>query len=353
LPAIELPGKERLNRRGRDGILRLQSLMISRRKFLQVGGTCAVVSGVGLRVRAAAPATDHPLASFDREVQAFMEPRKVPGAALAVVKDGRIVHARGYGWADRERQTEVRPETLFRIASISKPFTSFAIYKLVGQKKLELHTRAFELLDWKPLASAKGRPDPRLEKITIRQLLQHTGGWDRDRSGDPMFRSRAIARAAETESPAMPKTIIRYMLGQALDFDPGTRSVYSNFGYCVLGRVIEKATGQPYDKYMREEILAPMGIKDMCLGASLQSKSGESHYYTRNNATGESVFGRGEKVPEPYGGFCLEAMDSHGGWLASAPALARFAIALDVPGSSPVLSPELLSEMYSPPAPPV
>src|SRR5579863_7532208 len=101
------PVKERLNRRGRDGILRLQSLMISRRKFLQVGGSCAVVSGVGLRVGAAAPATDHPLASFDREVQAFMEPRKVPGAALAVVKGNRIVYARGYGWADRERQTEV------------------------------------------------------------------------------------------------------------------------------------------------------------------------------------------------------------------------------------------------------
>ena len=88
--------------------------------------------------------------------------------------------------------------------------------------------------------------DPRWKQITIRQLLLHTAGFDKDASFDPMFRSYGIAKATDTPPPAEAETIIRFMLGRRLDFEPGTKHVYSNFGYCLLGRVIEQLTGKHY-----------------------------------------------------------------------------------------------------------
>ncbi len=294
--------------------------------------------------------------AFDREIEKFMEIRKVPGGALAVVKDRHLIYARGYGWADRENGIRVRPDSLFRIASVSKPITAVAVLRLVEAKRLDLDARAFELLRFSTLLEPEKKPDTRLGKITIRQLLQHTGGWDRDKSFDPMFRSRIIARAVGEPAPATSLAIIRYMLGQPLDFDPGARFAYSNFGYCVLGRVIEKLADQPYETFVQQNILAPIGIKRMRKGASLIDgrAPGEVRYYVADDAKASSVFpGTPQQVPWPYGGFCLEAMDAHGGWIASAVDLARLAAALDDPLHSPLLSPETFQTMYAPPPPPV
>src|SRR5438874_3219419 len=126
--------------------------------------------------------------SFDREIQKFMQARNIPGAALAVVKDQRLVYARGYGWADREGKIPVKPTSLFRIASITKPFTAVAVLKLVEEGKLSLDARPFELLaSGTDALQPKGDQfDERWKHITIRHLLHHTGGWDRDKSFDPM-----------------------------------------------------------------------------------------------------------------------------------------------------------------------
>lgn len=319
-----------------------------RRHFLI--STAAAVATTSASGRAAEPAS---LASFDREMEAFIEARKIPGGSLAVVKDGRLVYARGYGWADRERQQRVEPTSLFRIASISKPITAVAVLKLVEQGKLKLDDRAFDFLPLKPLPGAK--PDARLRAVTIRQCLQHTGGWDRDASYDPMFRSKLIAAAVGTPAPADPDAVIRYMLGQPLDFDPGTRYAYSNFGYCVLGRVIEQLTGKSYAAFVQESVLVPSGSKTMRLGRSLEPGRApqEVRYYLPENETAESVFpGTPARVPWPYGGFNLEAMDAHGGWLASAVDLARFAAALHDPAKSPLLKPATWKELHAaPPAP--
>src|SRR5687767_12521825 len=90
----------------------------------------------GMRAADPADEADRAFASFDREVEQFMQARGVPVAALAVVKDRRLVYARGYGWADRERQEPVRPDSLFRIASVSKPITGVAVLKLVEDGRL-------------------------------------------------------------------------------------------------------------------------------------------------------------------------------------------------------------------------
>jgi CubicO group peptidase (beta-lactamase class C family) len=292
--------------------------------------------------------------AFDREVDAFMSARNIPGGALAVVKDRRLVYVRGYGWADREKKVAVGPESLFRIASISKPITAVAVLKLIERGKLSFDTRAFQFL--KPTSLLDGVVERRLSAITIRQLLQHTGGWDRSKGFDPMFRSNRIAEATNSSRPATPGKIIEYMLGQPLQFDPGTRYAYSNFDYCLLGRIIEKISGQSYEAFVRENVLAPMGIKRMRIGATLHGKQaeGEVCYYMPDESLASSVFPPPpEKVPWPYGGFHLEAMDAHGGWIASAVDLARFAAAMDGLPRRALLKAEMLREMYAPPPAPV
>src|SRR5439155_23697431 len=168
--------------------------------------------------------------------------------------------------------------------------------------RLPLDAHAFALIDVPPFVPAGKKADQRMKNITVRHLLQHTGGWDRDKSFDPMFRCRQIADALGTACPPGPREIIHYMLGQPLDFDPGMSWAYSNFGYCVLGRIIEKITGRSYEKYVQEEVLAPAGITRMRIGASLraQGSQGEAAYYTRSNSTVRSVFDNAQ-VPLPYG----------------------------------------------------
>ena len=330
----------------------------TRRQFLARAGALGVLAaGAGPVLQSRSIAADKlPMAeAFDREVEQFMSARKVPGGAVAVVKDQRLVYARAYGWADREKQAPVKPDSLFRIASVTKPFTATAVLKLVESKGLDLDTPVTEFLPLKPVLVNGKTADPRWKRVTLRHCLHHTGGWDRDVSGDPMFRSLETARAVGVPAPANAQAIIRYMLGQPLDFDPGARYAYSNFGYCLLGRVIERLGSRPYEQFVREEVLAPMGIRRMRLGASLESGriEGEVRYYTPDNSEGSSVFpGLPAKVPEPYGSFCIEAMDAHGGWLASALDLARFAAILDTPGGNTCLKPDTRRILYEPPAPP-
>ena len=332
--------------------------VMNRRRFLRTGilGVAATACSCAHRPTARqSPAATGVQEAFDREVTTFMTARGIPGGALAVVKDGRLVYAKGYGWADREKQIPATPTSLFRIASISKPITAVAILKLVENKKLTLDARAFDIVRMEPLLKVGQQIDPRLARITVRQLLQHTGGWDRDKSIDPMFHSKRIATETGTPPPAGPHAIIHYMLGQPLDFDPGTRYAYSNFGYCVLGRIIENISGMPYERFVREHVLGPVGIDRMRIGATLDGvqAAGEVRYYTKDSGLTESVFQDGARnVSWPYGGFNLEAMDAHGGWIASAVDLARFAAALDDPAHSRLLKPDTFPEMYAPPAPP-
>jgi N-acyl-D-amino-acid deacylase len=288
----------------------------------------------------------------DAAMQKFMSDRNVPGGSLAVVKDGRLVYAQGYGVAGNGSTKSVTELCLFRLASLTKHFTGVGIMQLVERGKLELTTPAFSLL--KDLPPLPGQTeDPRIKTITIRELLDHTGGWDRDTSGDPMFNAVAIAQAAGVPSPPSPDAIIRYMRGKPLDFDPGSKSVYSNFGYCILGRVIERVSGLSYEDYMQEYVLTPCGIHQMKLGRTLLAEADPSEvgYVQANEGPCQNVFNpTGALVPAPYGGFCIESMDSHGGWIASTVDVARFEAAMGNSDNCPLLSALSYQTLYAPPA---
>ena len=294
------------------------------------------------------------MASFDRVIPELMKAWGIPGGAVAVVRDGRLVFARGYGYADVGSGQLVAPDALFRIASVSKPITAAAILKLVEEGRLSLDAKPYPMRPDLTPPPGTTAVDPRIYDVTVRQLLWHTAGWDRDRPGgfDPMFRSTLAAQAVGLTAPAGPETVMRYMLGFPLDFTPGTRFAYSNFGYAVLGRVIEKASGEPYEQYVKRAVLAPAGITRMQLGRTLETERlpGEVRYY--DPATATSVFPGGGTAPFPYGGFYLEAMDAHGGWVASTVDLLRFVTAVDgLPSRSDVLSPASIHTMIArPPA---
>ncbi|WP_425615475.1 serine hydrolase [Anatilimnocola sp. NA78] len=291
------------------------------------------------------------IASLDAFFPKFMEQHSVPGCSVAVTKNGRLVYSRGFGLADVTTREPVSPSSLFRIASISKPITAVAILQLVEQGKLKLDDKVFDVLSYEPLLVGDAKVDERQKEITIRQLLQHRGGWDRGKSFDGMFQSVRFADALGKPTPPETDDIIRNMLGLPLDFDPGERYAYSNYGYCLLGRVIEKLTKQPYDEYVKQHVLQPLEITSMQIGAShLEGRApNEVRYY--DPGLGESVFERnqGQKCASPYGTFYLESLDSHGGWIASAVDLVRFGSAFDDPAKCKVLKPESIGEMYAPP----
>jgi N-acyl-D-amino-acid deacylase len=317
--------------------------------------------GNGGGVTTPPPATPFPIsgtavpgmASVDTVISTLMRKWAIPGGAVGIVKDGRLVYSRGFGYADAVARTEVAPDALFRIASLSKPVTAAAVLKLVEQGRLSLDAPAFALLpDITPLPGST--VDPRLASITVRHLLEHSGGWDRDATFDPMFRTTQAAQATNTPAPATASAVIRYMLGRPLDFTPGTRYAYSNFGYAVLGRIVERVSGTSYEQFVQQAVLAPAGARRMRLGRSLEADRapGEVRYYDRSTLT--SVYPGGGTVPAPYGGFSLEVMDAHGGWLASTVDLLRFATAVDgLPTRPDVLSAASIGLMTARPAAPL
>jgi N-acyl-D-amino-acid deacylase len=252
---------------------------------------------------------------FDQTMGRFMTERGIKAGTLAVSRAGKLLLARGYG---------VEADTPMRLASVTKPITAAAIHTLIREGKLTLDTKVFPLLGLKPPPGRKA--DSRLNDITIRHLLEHKGGWDRAKAFDPMFRPLEISAALKSPPPAGPVDIIRYMMGQPLQFDPGAKVSYSNFGYCVLGRVIEKVSGQTYPSYVQKRIFAPLGARSVELGRTLPKHRNPREPVYVDSGKGRNVLDprSKEEVPAPDGTFYLEAMDAHGGLIASSTDLIRF-----------------------------
>lgn len=251
----------------------------------------------------------------ENTVKAFMNKYNVPGASMAITKDGNLVYARGFGKADQSTGELVDPSSLFRIASVSKPITGAAIMKLEEQNKLELTDKVFG--EGALLGTTYGSTLSTREKnIRVKNLLEHTAGgnpWDNDMKdgdtwNDPMFQNNS----------ANHKDLITQIIkDREPDADAGDTYAYSNFGFCVLGRIIEKETGQSYETWVKNNILAPSGITGMSIGGDTkaQKKAREVVYYGQNG-------------DDPYA-WKVGRMDAHGGWIATPIDLVRFATHVD------------------------
>lgn len=280
------------------------------------------------------------LEAFDRSMRALIGRWDIPGASLVVAKDGRLLLAKGYGWADKERNEPVGPQTLFRMASINKTLTAVLVLKLVEDGKLRLDQAALPLLEQAGVRAASVG-DPRSTSMTVRHLLQHTAGFDREISGDPFFQPHLgqVARRQKTE-PVTCEAIARDALEGKLDFGPGERFAYSNTGYCMLGKVIEAIAGEPFARLASRQILLPVIGKDFRTGASKQSAAGETTYHPYPGEPllpGAPGLSTG-LVPSPYGSFSIENMDALGAWLATPTDVAKFFLAVDGSRSASLLS---------------
>ncbi len=261
---------------------------------------------------------------IDTQMMELMKKYNLPGMSLAITKNGRLVLARGYGFADRELQQQMQPDTRGRLGSIGKTLTAMALLHLAEEGKLDLDTPFLNILTQYQL-SVNG--DPRILSVTVRQVMHHTAGWDTSVSGDPEMMSSEIAKALGVPEPTNCGDWIRYKLGKPLDFAPGTKYSYSNFGYCVLSRVLEKISGKNYYDAVREIVLKPMGIPDVAMGYTLESQRlpREVKYYDYPGGRWiRSLLPPHDLTPAPYGWAQIEALEGMGGWIGSAPDLTRF-----------------------------
>jgi CubicO group peptidase (beta-lactamase class C family) len=280
------------------------------------------------------------LEAFDRAVLKIMDHHGIPGAGLAIARKGKLIYARGFGWADLRTGTPVQPMTFFTLASLSKPITAIATLLLVERGKLRFEDRALDYL--KHIRPPPGaRVDPRLRQVTIRQLLNHTGGWDRSVSGDPVTWSPQIARALRVPQPLSTQQFISFMMSRQLNFAPGTKYAYSNVGYMLLDEIIEKVSGERYEVFVRRNVLQPAGIDRVFLSTARRNyRPDEAHCYLAGTST---------LLPP----MSLPMARAAAGWTASAVDMVRFLTALDGSHASKLLQDRTFAEMVASPPPPV
>ncbi|MEV1001638.1 serine hydrolase domain-containing protein [Nonomuraea sp. NPDC050202] len=308
---------------------------LSRRRFLAAGAATLPALAMGTASRPAFAATVQTagvapaaLAGFDNVMKTYVVERAISCAQLAITKNGKLVLARAYRYSDDPAVPTFTPTSLFRIASLSKHITAVAIMRLAQDGKLSLGASVATLLGLPTTA------DPRLANVTVWRLLQHTGGWDRDISGDYLYLDHTISRSLGVTLPITRDHIVRYAGGRPLDFAPGSRYAYSNYGYLLLGMIVEKASGMAYETYVKQKILAPAGITRMRLGRTLKAQAAPGEIVYESAQTSRTVTdASGATVPAPYGAFSMENRGPGGGWLASAVDLVRFARILDAPGT--------------------
>lgn len=305
-----------------------------------------------------ATAQDSLFGPIDRRIEALLHKWDLPGATVGLTRGAHLVFASSYGLADREASQPMKPETLMRLASVSKLVTAVGVLRLVDEHRLDLDAKAFALLGLSELPTDVAY-DRRIDQISVRQLLQHTAGWQFDRSSgeDPFLRNgnRRIAKAMNVGVPAGCPTVIEYMRRQPLGFDPGTHFEYANLNYCILGRVIEHVSGQSYVDFIQEQVLKPSGVMRARLGRTLLTErmEGEARYYSTAPLTPSALLDADQLVPWPYGGFALEGMDSFGGWIMSSVDILRLVTAMEGRRGKALLSKDMLAQMRTRPAAPL
>lgn len=199
---------------------------------------------------------------------------KIPGMAVAVVKDDQVVYKRGFGFADIRRNQPVTPQTLFELGSTSKAFTALGILYLAENGLLDIHDPVNKYIPWFKMKQRKRLADPTLENlnrrvpwfyatqdidITIEQLLHHTSGITPGTIAD--IPSSAASNSLEKAVRILMKKAIK----PQMDYYPGERYIYATINYDILGLIITKVSGQPYEDFMKDHILDPLGLNHTVL----------------------------------------------------------------------------------------
>jgi CubicO group peptidase (beta-lactamase class C family) len=268
------------------------------------------------------------LSTFDGTVKKFMVANGVRAGQLSIAKNGVFKAQRAYTWA-HSGYAITEPTHMLRVASLSKMFTCACIQRLYDDNVLEENTRAFNRLGITTKALSSQTVDPRVNDITVEQLVDHEGGWDSGAAGkDYVFMMRTVANALGLAGPPSTFDMARYVYGEPLQFTPGVKSQYSNIGYTTLAALIQRVTNTPYETYLRNTILQPDGITDVRVARILRTQRFPSEgFYDDPNAwwsAAEPNLAKLTAFCHGGEGWTTEGMDGSGGLCASASALVQF-----------------------------
>jgi D-alanyl-D-alanine carboxypeptidase len=275
--------------------------------------------------------TQTDIASVDSKVTAFMNLYNIPGASLAISKNGKLVYVKGYGKANVASGENVTPNSRFRLASVSKTYTGIAIMKLIQDGQFTLESNVFGTggilgNDYGTIAF-----NSNVLNMKVKHLLQHTSGsWGSATGGDVIDQN--------------PSYTYKQLFDWVLDTRPnpsvpGTTYDYTNVGYSLLGRIIEKKSGKTYINYIKEDILAPLGVTttDIAGKTEAEQKPNEVKYY-----------GQGNDAPFTYA-IAFPRRDADGGLIATASDLLKLVTAVDGFSTRPdILNPSTITSFTTP-----
>lgn len=246
----------------------------------------------------------------------FRQQYKVPGLTVAIARDGKIFFSKAFGKSDLENDVNAKPETVFRTASIAKPLTAVAVLQLVEQGKIKLDD---------PIQ--KHCPEfPKTEKpLTIRHLLCHLGG---------VRHYKARGESAGTKAFYTIKDSLDLFKDDKLKYEPGSKFSYTTYGYSLLGRAIETASGMSYREYLQKNVFDPAGMNASGLDDWFRIIPNRTRGYARLSRTmHQSLPSEVQKMTKPGEVYNCQLHDTSmkipgGGLVSTSPDLVRFGMAM-------------------------
>lgn len=273
--------------------------------------------------------------ALDGEMRAFMEQNGISAGQLAVARSGKILFSHAYTNSALPMYPITETSSIMRVASNSKALVTAAITKLYAAGMLTPDTAVYHYLGVSHALLPSQSPDPQSDTITVKNLIDHKGGLPDDHGDAPEFNMQSIEVAAGLSGPLTKEQFTSYLYGVPLTSKPGTARVYSNDGYYLLARVIEKAVGQSYFDWVNTNVLAPIGVKDAVVAATALSGRRSNEVFYDDPGTGRSVLTPqlDVRLPWTYGGFTyMEDLDGAAAIVTSAESLAKLAGSYNVNG---------------------
>lgn len=301
---------------------------------------CSDDKNISSSISSSSPSnTSDPMIGFalDNKINSIMAKTGATAVTVAIAKNGIMKYEKAYGFQDATKTIPLKSDALLRTASIVKPITAAAIRKLANDGVLSLSDHAFctgsNAPCWLPSTLLSPTTDPRAKDITIQQLIDHQGG--RIRTKDP-FGGEALCKAVSAPCPPSRIDIVKYMMTLPLDYtpgSPGTLDGYSNFGYLVLGMIIEQASHTSYTQYVQNSLMKPLGISSDNFkgGESLPADHDKREPVYISTQMAPSVFNIGKDAPFAEEGFVAKNWLAVGSSISTARAMTLFASAYKLP----------------------
>ena len=285
---------------------------------------------------------------FDASIRRFMRYWDIKGASFALMKNDSLIYAKGYGYSNIQDSVECEVKNVFRVASVSKLITAVAVMRLCETGKLTTQDQVFGEEGILCDSLFLNYRDKKIKKITVEHLLRHTGGFANPH-GDAAFNMDLVAKFLGKDLPLSMDDMVEYATKIRLRAVPGGWYNYSNLGYIVLSKVIEQASGMPYEQYVKDSVLAPMGCYDIHLAHNFSDEflENEVNYYEVKEAEPVPAYnGTDSLVMKSRGGNNVHGLYGAGGWVASPVELLKFVSAIDnCPAKEEFLSKESIDFM--------